>query len=551
MRHGPGGHKGYAPRCAAGSRRAANTCTITVNDKERPMIPRATWTAAALLSAASLSAADLVKVTSGTLEGTVGADPSVRVFRGVPFAAPPVGPLRWKAPQPVAAWTGTRKADTWGTRCMQGTMFGQPLVSREAGMGEDCLYLNVWTSARAAGEKRPVLVVFHGGGYAAGSASEPRTDGEWFARQGIVVVAPNYRLGVFGFMAHPELSAESGGKGSGNYGMLDQARALEWVRDHVAAFGGDPASVTINGESAGSLSVSALMVSPLTKNLVHRAIGQSGAFFPSPTRGMFEKALAEKEKDGSAFARSVGAASLADLRAKPAADLLAAAMAQNGGWGYSPGVDGHFLPERASALYAKGRQATIPLLAGWTSSEIGMAVAMNPQKPTVASFTEEAKKTFGEKAPEAARAYGATADDQAPQAAAALASDLFIAYSTWKWIEVQAASAPVFRYRFDRALPAPNGMNRFGAMHASDIEYAFHTLDTKTDPWTPDDRSAEATFSAALANFVKTGTPVGPGVPEWPDYGKTHRVMTIDAKSAHAPEQDRARYELIDAVAPK
>ena len=213
---------------------------------------------------------------------------------------------------------------------------------------------------------------------------------------------------------------------------------------------------------------------------------------------MLEKALAEKEKDGTAFAASVGAASLAELRAKPAADVLAAVMAKNGGWGYSPGVDGHFLPERAAALYAKGRQAKIPLLAGWTSSEIGMAVAMNPQKPTVASFTEELKKTFGEaKAPAAARDYGATADEaRRRQAAAALASDLFIAYSTWKWIEVHAAlGRPSIRYRFDRALPAPNGMNRFGAVHASDIEYAFHTLDSKTDAWTPEDRSAEATFS--------------------------------------------------------
>ncbi|MET0555001.1 MAG: carboxylesterase family protein [Vicinamibacteria bacterium] len=517
------------------------------------MIPRPAWIAFAMLSAAAApSAADPVKVTGGSLEGTTGSDPSVRVFRGVPFAAPPVGPLRWKAPQPVVPWTGVRQADAWGTRCMQGTMFGLPLVSREAGMGEDCLYLNVWTTARAAGEKRPVLVVFHGGGFAAGSASEPRTDGEWFAKQGIVVVAPNYRLGVFGFLAHPELSAESSGKGSGNYGMLDQAQALEWVRGNAAAFGGDPGNVTINGESAGSMSVSALMVSPLTKGLVHKAVGQSGAFFASPTRGMLEKPLAEKEGDGTAFQASVGAASLAALRAKPAADLLAAVMAKNGGWGYSPGLDGHFLPERAAALYAKGLQAKIPLLAGWTSSELGMAVTMNPQQPTVASLTDEAKKTFGEaKAADVVRAYGASSDEQAPAAAAALASDLFIAYSTWKWIEVHAAVAPVFRYRFDRALPAANGSNRFGAVHASDIEYSFHTLDSKTEPWTADDRSAEATFSAAIANFVTTGTPAGPGVPEWPEYGKTHRVMTIDAKSGLAPEADRARYELLDAAAPR
>lgn len=338
-------------------------------------------------------AADNVRVDGGTLEGVVGTDPTVRVFKGVPFAAPPVGDRRWKAPQPVPAWGGVRKADEWSTRCMQGPMWG-PLVSREREMGEDCLYLNVWTTARSAKEKRPVLVVFHGGGFAAGSASEPRCDGEWFAKQGIVVVAPNYRLSLFGFMAHPELTRESGGKGSGNYGMLDQAAALQWVQRNVAAFGGDPGNVTINGESAGSLSVSALMVSPLTKKLVHKAIGQSGAFFTSPTGGMAEKSLVEKEQDGVMLAASVGAGSLAELRAKPAAELLAAAM-KMGGWGYSPGVDGYFLPEKTAAMYAAGRQTPIPLLAGWTSSEMGMSVAMNPQKPTPQTFPGQLKRQLG------------------------------------------------------------------------------------------------------------------------------------------------------------
>jgi len=260
--------------------------------------------------ASSARAADTVKIDSGVLEGTVGTDPSVRVFKGVPFAAPPVGDARWKEPQPVAAWAGVRKADEWGTRCMQGPTFG-PLHTRDKQMGEDCLYLNVWTTAKSAKARQPVLLMFHGGGFAAGSASEPRTDGEWFAKQGIVVVEPNYRLGVFGFLAHPELTRESNGHGSGNYGMLDQVAALQWVKRNVAAFGGDPGNVTINGESAGSLSVSALMASPLTRQLVHKAIGQSGAFFTSPTRGLAEKTVPEKEQDGVEFATSVGASSLA------------------------------------------------------------------------------------------------------------------------------------------------------------------------------------------------------------------------------------------------
>jgi para-nitrobenzyl esterase len=391
--------------------------------------------------------------------------------------------------------------------------------------------------------------MFHGGGFAAGSASEPRTDGEWFAKQGIVVVESNYRLGVFGFLAHPELSAESEGRGSGNDGMLDQAAALRWVKDNVAAFGGNPDDVTINGESAGSLSVSALMVSPLTKDLVHKAIGQSGAFFASPTGGLAEKPPGEKEQDGVKFATSVGAGSLAELRAIPAEELLAAAMKQNGGWGYSPGVDGYFLPKPVAELYAEGQQVKIPLVAGWTSSEMGMAVAMNPQKPTPASFTEQLKKQFGDRADAALAAYPASDDEQLLQTAADLASDLFISYSTWKWIEVHAASgAPVYRYRFDRVLPEPNGSNRFGASHAVDIEYAFNTLESKPADWQAEDRETALAMANCFANFVKTGDPNGPGVPEWPEFGATKKVMYLDAPSEAGPEQHRRRYEFLDLV---
>lgn len=492
---------------------------------------------------------DTVKIDTGVLEGTVGTDPSVRVFKGVPFAASPVGDLRWKEPQPIRAWTGVRKADEWGTRCMQGPMWG-PLVTRDKEMREDCLYLNVWTTARSAKAKQPVLVMFHGGGFVAGSSSEPRTDGEWFAKQGIVVVEPNYRLGVFGFMAHPELTKESSGHGSGNYGMLDQAAALQWVKRNVAAFGGDPGNVTINGESAGSMSVSALMASPLTRHLVHKAIGQSGAFFTSPTRGMAEKTVPEKEQDGVKFAASVGAASLAELRAKPADELLAAVM-KTGGWGYSPGVDNYFMPEKVAAVYAAGKQSKIPLLAGWTSAEVGMSIAMNPQKPTAATFADKLKEQFKDQADAAAKVYPTSTDAEALQSAADLASDLFISYSTWKWIEVHAKSAPVYRYRFDRTLPEANGSNRFGAAHASDIEYSFNTLDSKKADWKPEDRETARVMAGFFANFVKTGNPNGPGLPQWPEFGKTHQVMVLDGASKVVPEPDRARYEFIDAYAVK
>ena len=504
--------------------------------------------AGALLPSALL-AADRVAVTGGMIEGTRLADSPVRLFRGVPFAAAPIGELRWRAPQPVEPWDGVRKADTWGTRCTQGDMFGGPITTRDETMGEDCLYLNVWAPANTSGKALPVLVVFHGGGFAAGSASEPRTDGAWFARQGIVVVAPNYRLGLFGFLAHPELTAESGGHGSGNYGMLDQVAALEWVQDNIAAFGGDPDNVTINGESAGSMSVSALMASPLSRHMVHKAIGQSGAFFSVPLEPRIMKSLAAMEQDGLNFARSVGAGSLAELRNMPAGQLLTEVMQQNGGWGYGPGVDGHFVSRPVEDIYAAGEHADIPLMAGWTSAELGMAIAFNPDKPTAATFAARLEERFGARTPQALEAYPADDDGQAMTSAAALASDLFITYSTWKWTEAhsETGEAPVYRYRFDRTIPGDPG-SQFGAIHASDIEYAFNTLDSKPSDWQEADRRVAELMATTIAHFVRTGNPNGPGVPDWPTFGDSGKVMYFDDVSEARPEEHRARYAFLDSI---
>jgi para-nitrobenzyl esterase len=509
---------------------------------------RAGIIAGALLPAALL-AADRVEVTGGIIEGTRLADSDVRLFRGVPFAAAPVGERRWRAPQPVEPWDGIHKADTWGTRCMQGDMFGGPIQTRDAAMGEDCLYLNVWAPAKRGAEPLPVLVVFYGGGFAAGSASEPRTDGEWLARQGIVVVQPNYRLGLFGFLAHPELTAEAGGRGSGNYGMLDQVAALQWVQDNIAAFGGDPDNVTINGESAGSMSVSALMASPLSRHMLHKAIGQSGAFFSAPLEPRIMKPLAEMEQDGLNFARSVGADNLADLRNMPAEQLLSEVMQQNGGWGYGPGVDGYFVSRPVEDIYKAGEQASIPLLAGWTSAELGMAMAFNPEKPTAATFAAQLEERFGSRAGDALDVYPAGDDQQAMESAAALASDLFISYSTWKWIETHGdtGNAPIYRYRFDRTMP-DDPASRFGAVHAVDIEYAFNTLDAKQANWQEADRRVAELLATAIANFVRTGDPNGAGVPDWPAFADSGEVMYLDTVSEAGPEEHRARYEFLDSV---
>ena len=318
-----------------------------------------------IMLALPLAAADQVATDKGVVEGTASADSKARIFKGIPFAAPPVGALRWKAPQPVASWTGVRKAAEFGSRCMQGHIYND-MIFRDPGPSEDCLYLNVWTPAASAQEKLPVMVWIYGGGYSAGAASEPRQDGENLARKGVVVVSMNYRLGVFGFFVHPELAKESGHGSSGNYGLMDQVAALQWVQSNIAAFGGDPGNVTIFGESAGSFSVSAQMASPLAQGLFQRAIGESGAFF-SATLDL--KPLVKAEEDDAKFAEAVGAPTLEALRAKPADELLKVALRQGGGVRFAPDIDGWFFPETAYAIYAAGKQSHVPLLAGWNADE--------------------------------------------------------------------------------------------------------------------------------------------------------------------------------------
>src|SRR5262245_33503101 len=286
-----------------------------------------------------------IETASGLVKGSTSADGRVRVFRGIPYAAPPVGALRWKEPAPVTAWQGTRDATENGAQCVQGQVFGDISFPRPA--SEDCLYLNVWTPATAASDRLPVMVWIHGGGFQAGAGPEPRHDGDALARKGVVLVTLNYRLGVFGFFSHPELTRESGRNASGNYGLLDQVGALGWVRDNIAAFGGDPRNVTIFGESAGSFAVSALMASPLADGLFHKAIGESGAYFSGAVGPLALQPVSVTEQRGVGFATSVGADSLAALRAKPADQLLAAAM-KTQPW-FAPNIDGYALREQVAA----------------------------------------------------------------------------------------------------------------------------------------------------------------------------------------------------------
>ena len=343
-----------------------------------------------------------VKTASGVVEGK--DDGAVRAFLGIPYAAPPVGDLRWKPPVAAAKWDGVRKATEFGSHCMQGKVYGD-MNFRDAGGSEDCLTLNVWVPAKSSGTKLPVMVWIYGGGFVAGTTSEMRQDGTHLAQQGVIVVSMNYRLGVFGFFVHPELAKESGHNAAGNYGLLDQVAALHWVHDNIAAFGGDPGNVTIFGESAGSFSVSAQMASPLAKGLFQKAIGESGAAFHSG--GLSFEPLSEREgKDVKAVSAKLGVSTLAELRALPAQKLLDAfSPPQSPGFDFGPDVDGYFLPEPVPAIFAAGKQNDVPLLAGWNHDEGSFEVAFSPQKPTAESMKATAQKEFGDKAAEFLKLY--------------------------------------------------------------------------------------------------------------------------------------------------
>jgi para-nitrobenzyl esterase len=526
-----------------------------MNNRKMPRLLEKGMLGLMMMFAACALATAQVRIDTGLVEGTTSADSHIRIFKGIPFAAPPVGNLRWQAPRPVVPWTGVRKATGFGARCMQGRIFSDMVFRDE--MSEDCLYLNVWTPAVSAKERLPVMVWIYGGGFQAGSASEPRQDGENLAKKGVVVVSFNYRLGVFGFLSHPDLTKEAGA--SGNYGLLDQVAALQWVKKNVAAFGGDPRQVTIFGESAGSFSVSALMASPLAQGLFQRAIGESGAFFTVGEGTLATKSLAQSEQDGVKFVEAAGAKAIADLRAKSADEVLQAAL-KGQMLRFAPNIDGRMLPRDVYSIYAEGKQAHVPLLAGWNADEARAGVMLAKDKPTVSSFNADARKRFGESADTLLKLYAANSDAEALESAAALASDLFIGYTTWKWIEMQSQTggSTVFRYSFDKAPPvAPdlkiNGVavtaRDIGARHAGEIEYVFGTLASLKVPLQPEDWKLSDAMMTYWSNFARTGNPNGAGLPRWPNYDRrsNYQVMHLDTTLHAAPDTHRARYEFLDA----
>lgn len=508
------------------------------------------------------------KIEHGIIEGDYDTKTGIQTYFGVPFAKPPVGPLRWKAPQPLAPWTGVKETKRFGPRPMQKLIWGD-MNSRSNGVSEDCLYLNVWTPAKRNTKGLPVLVYFYGGGNVAGDGSEPRYDGETMAKKGIVVVTCNYRLNIFGNFAHPELSAEAPYKASGNYGYLDQLAALQWVQKNIAQFGGDPKKVTIAGESAGSIAVSYQMASPLSKGLIAGAIGESGAGI-NPT--MAPVPLAEAEKQGAEFAKNAGVPTLKELRALFSRDLYEM-YDESKRFGFPVVLDGYFMPKYLPQIFAAREQAQVPLLVGWNSAEIPAGAFMMGKPNTTDNFIARVKAEYPDTHQEVLKLYPHANEKEVELSATALASDRFIAYATWKWadLHINNSTQPVYRYLYSKLRPplvdntlasglaggtvkrdanTPEPPKAVGAPHACEIEYCMGNLHLiKEYAWTADDYKVSATMSEYFTNFIKTGNPNGDKLPKWEaaKAGDTApAVMIIDTESKTVKAEDDARYKFLD-----
>jgi para-nitrobenzyl esterase len=472
------------------------------------------WKLACVLAAAANLATGGVKqqvvTESGTISG-VSAD-GVSVYKGVPFAAPPVGDLRWRPPMPTVPWTGTRKADAFAPACMQVgvSMPGEtpPAVS------EDCLYLNIWTPAKTPDDHLPVIVWIYGGGYVNGSASMPLYWGDRLAHKGIIVVTIAYRLGPLGFLALPELTRESPHHSSGNYGLLDQIAALEWVHRNVAAFGGDPRCVTIAGQSSGSISVSVLMASPLAKGLFQRAIGESGGLFEPLQLGP-KFLLANAERDGEKYAVSLGAPSLKELRQLPASMLTG-----NAGGIVHAVIEPYVLPVSPYEAFDSGQQNDVPLLIGSNAEEARAMVDVSHE--TAASFSSDLERSVGQLPPVLVSAYPHATDEEARQAQLGLERDLRFGWDMWAWARLQAGTGqhPVYYYSFKQQPPFPAGSvyEGWGASHYAELWYVFDHLNQSPWNWTSGDRRLAGEMSSYWVNFAKSGDPNGPGLPPWPAF---------------------------------
>jgi para-nitrobenzyl esterase len=486
----------------------------------------------------------MLEIEGGTLGGAPADAGGVRCFKGIPYAAAPVGELRWRPPAEVSAWAGVRRNDAFGPRSMQGGRLGDidPLNPR---MDEDCLYLNVWAPASAPAGGLPVFVWFHGGGFTVGAGSEPWYDGSRLARRGIVVVTVNYRLDVFGFLAHPELERH----GSGDFGLLDQIAALQWLQRNIGAFGGDPGRITIGGESAGAASVSILMASPLAKGLFRGVIAQSAAFWP---RNSLHGPLTAEEANavGLRFQRACGCESLAALRALPARELLAASLSQRPK--FLPVIGGAVSPDDPVAAFRRGAQNDVPLLAGWNADE-GSLLRLRLTETELANFWSIAGARLGGRAALLQQQYAGDTETEA-LAIDGLLGDELVGYPMWKWIELQRVSgkAPVYQFYFDWRPPAPERslcpIAARGAFHTAEIYYVLDSLHTRDWPWRPEDERLRDLTSGYWLNFIQHGDPNGPPLPRWSSVQESGQVMILRPAAAMSPQPHVGRCRLLDGI---
>ncbi len=481
-----------------------------------------------------------VRVEGGFVSGVVGRDPSIMTFKGIPFAAPPVGELRWRAPKRPVPWKGVRRADKFSASCIQNIVAERKPWTYEfmthGDISEDCLYLNVWTAAKSDAEKRPVFVYLYGGGFSEGSAAVPVYDGEGLARKGLVVVSINYRLGVLGFLVLPELTSESGHRASGNYGLLDQIAALQWVRENISRFGGDPGRVTLAGQSAGGMSVHDLTASPLAKGLFQRAIVESGgsnidrAGIPGP------RALAQGEADGMRFADSKGAKSLKELRAMSWEKLTETGPGGPfaSGLRFAPIVDGYSLPAPVREILAQGKQNDVVTLTGVNTGELG-GLGPPPGPVTAESFQKQAKQRYGAEAEEFLKLYPAATDAEAKLAQRQSARDqALVSMYLWAKERSKTAKTSVYEYLWDHTLPGPDA-GRFGAFHTSEVPYVLSTLYMSDRPFTDTDRNIAGIMSSYWANFAAAADPNGKGLAHWAPINENPVVMEVGDRTGPTP----------------
>jgi para-nitrobenzyl esterase len=483
---------------------------------------------------ASQALATPVQTQGGLVEGT--AQDGIATYKGIPFAAPPVGDLRWRAPQPVIPWNGVRKADRFAPSCEQdqsmNAFIGFPVLP----MSEDCLYLNIWTPAKSPSEHLPVMVWIYGGGFTSGATGYLLYDGTKLAHHGVIIVSIAYRVGPFGFLAHPDLDRESPAHASGTYGLMDQIAGLQWVKANIAAFGGDPANVTIFGESAGGISVSMLAASPKAKGLFARAISESGGSF-APARqkgnegGMNVPSLALAEKQGTEFVAKLGAKSITEARKVPAdAIVKAAGPALATFW---PALDGDVLVDDQYRMYEAGNYNDVPVLIGTNSDEGSMFV----RSATVAGFTDSIRAGYGDHAQKILAAYPSADDREALKSGQNVFRDTAFAWHTWSWARLQsgAGRSKVFVYYFTHRPPFPDTsmFKDAGASHGAEIAYVFGNPSTLETLWSAADRKVTDAMQTYWTNFARTGDPNGGGMPAWPAFaGSNPQVMQLDAAPA-------------------